>query len=259
MPPVISVFGSDARQHFLAELLIEDGFSVVYTCDIVSPGDILLLPVPTISSDGMLRGTTTPFFQFLHSLPAKTTIWGTGLHNYSEQASVRQIQLYDYNAYEDFALQNAIPTAEGAIHIAMQELPITIHNGCFLVIGYGRIGKVLSGLLHSMGGHVTVARQQAAVSPFRTDETGLYHFPLCDYDAIFNTVPKPVMSPDQVYKTKSDCLLVDLASAPGGIATTTERRLIHALGLPSKKSPKTAAQIMKSVILNEMEELLWKK
>ena len=38
---------------------------------------------------------------------------------------------------------NAVPTAEGAVQIAMQELPITISQSRCLIIGNGRIGKAL--------------------------------------------------------------------------------------------------------------------
>ena len=37
-----------------------------------------------------------------------------------------------------------MPTAEGAIQLAMEELPITLHGARVLVIGYGRLGRVLA-------------------------------------------------------------------------------------------------------------------
>ena len=39
---------------------------------------------------------------------------------------------------------NAIPTAEGAIQIAMEELPVTLNGSSALILGYGRLGKVLA-------------------------------------------------------------------------------------------------------------------
>ena len=38
-------------------------------------------------------------------------------------------------------IPNAVPTAEGAIEIAIAETPFTIHGSKSLVLGYGKIGK----------------------------------------------------------------------------------------------------------------------
>ena len=53
---------------------------------------------------------------------------------------------------------------------------------------------------------------------------------------------------------REDCLLIDLASAPGSIAKDCGRRLIHALGLPARVAPKTAAAALCALILSETEE-----
>ena len=66
------------------------------------------------------------------------------------------LELHDYFDREDLAVRNAVPTAEGAVQLAMQELPCTIHGSRCLVAGYGRIGKVLARILHDTG-QVTIA------------------------------------------------------------------------------------------------------
>ncbi len=58
---------------------------------------------------------------------------------------------------EELAVANAVPTAEGAIQIALEELPITLHGARALVIGYGRLGKALAQRLDGLGARVTVA------------------------------------------------------------------------------------------------------
>lgn len=139
----------------------------------------------------------------------------------------------------------------------MEELPSTLDGGRFLVIGFGRIGKQLAARLQALGGAVTVARREPGTLPYREDQTGKYQFPLSDYDAVFNTAPAPVFPREDCLATREDCLLIDLASAPGGIAKDGGRRLIHALGLPAKVAPKTAAAILLSIILEEMEGISW--
>ena len=254
MSRTYAVIGTDARQVWLASLLKAHKLSVISrpTPDLFA--DVMILPVPSVTKDGMLAGTALPFPEFLRTLPQGAELWGSGFSPFLGCAEEQQLTLKDFTAFEAFAEDNARPTAEGAVQLAMEELPVTIRGSRFLVIGYGRIGKQLAALLAAMGGEVTVARQKGEASPFRTDITGTYIYPLEEYHAIFNTVPMPVLNESQCLQTAGDCLLIDLASQPGGIAKTQTRRLIHALGLPAKTSPKTAAEIMLRILLNETEE-----
>ena len=253
MSHTYAIFGDDARQSWLFSLLEKHGFHAVQTIDPAVSADTIVLPIPSVTKDGMLAGTDISFPDYLRALPPDTVIWGTGFSRFSESAQQAGLTLNDFTAYEQFTSDNALPTAEGALQLAMEELPTTIHGSRFLVIGYGRIGKQLARLLNVLGGSVTVARQQGDAPPFRTDTTGDYRYPLQEYDAIFNTVPAPVFGKEQCARTRSDCLLIDLASHPGGIAKTADRKLIHALGLPAKTSPKTAAEIMLRILVKEEE------
>ena len=36
---------------------------------------------------------------------------------------------------------NAVPTAEGAVQVAMEELPFTLHSARVLILGFGRVGE----------------------------------------------------------------------------------------------------------------------
>lgn len=55
-----------------------------------------------------------------------------------------------------------MPTAEGAIQLAMEELPITLHGARVLVIGYGRLGRVLADRLAGLKARVSVAARRYA-------------------------------------------------------------------------------------------------
>ena len=79
---------------------------------------------------------------------------------------------------------------------------------------------------------------------------------LSGFSLVFNTAPSLLLSREMTARCP-DCLLIDLASAPGGIAKDCGRRLIHALGLPAKVAPKTAACILRDILLKEMEESPW--
>ena len=72
----------------------------------------------------------------------------------------KELTLLDYSKREEFAVRNAVPTAEGALEIAMGEYDGMIAGSRCLVTGFGRIGKVLSGMLKGMGARVTVSARK---------------------------------------------------------------------------------------------------
>ena len=131
-------------------------------------------------------------------------------------------------------------------------MPIAIRDSAVLVTGFGRIGKSLSAKLHSLGAHVTIttrdpknfpAIEQLSCTP---DETGRYRDGLSQYDAIFNTVPAPIFSVEQLKALRPDCFYIELASSPGGISPDAPKpaHYIPAPGLPGRTAPKTAAQFI---------------
>lgn len=78
------------------------------------------------------------------------------------------------------------------------------------------------------------------------------------YDIIFNTVPHLILKEDNIKYIKEDCLIIDLASKPGGVdkevAEKKKIKLIPALALPGKIAPVTTAEYMKQTIYNIIKE-----
>lgn len=157
-------------------------------------------------------------------------------------------------------IANAVPTAEGAIQIAMEELATTIFGLKVLVVGYGRISKVLSRLLRSMGARVTVSARKFSdlawieadgFTPAHTNDLGEA---MEGSQLIINTVPAAVLNEELLTKVQKGCLLIDLASKPGGIDFSTASRLglkaIWALSLPGKVAPITAGKIIFDTMQN---------
>ncbi len=178
----------------------------------------------------------------------------------------RGIKAFDYYESDAFSIANAIPSAEGAVEIAMRELNVTLHGAKALVIGYGRIGKVLSRLLSRLGVTVTAsARKPSDVAWIRADghiptETGK----LCErlkesrYDVIFNTVPHTVLGEAELREIPRGTLIVDLASRPGGVDIPTADRMKHnvvwALSLPGKVAPVTSGKITADAVIERIKE-----
>ena len=160
---------------------------------------------------------------------------------------------------------NAIPTAEGAIQIAMEELPVTLHEVRTLVVGFGRLGRALVPRLRGLGARVWVCarryEQQAAAEGMGAGVEGMDRLPdwLCGYDLVINTVPAPVLGVEELSALKEGALVIDLASRPGGVdmqaAAALGVRVVWALSLPGKVAPVTSGRYIKDTIYHVMEEL----
>ena len=180
-------------------------------------------------------------------------------------AAERGLTVRDYFAREELAVANAVPTAEGAIQIAMEQLPITIHGARVLVVGFGRVGRALAQRLAALGAKVTVAARRyeslawAQASGYGAEQTGQLAGWLCGYDLVVNTVPALVLGEAELADLKPDCLVLDLASKPGGVdleaAGRLGRTVIWALSLPGKVAPVTAGAAIKNTIYHMLHEL----
>ena len=161
-------------------------------------------------------------------------------------------------------IKNAVPTAEGAIEIAMCETAITLNDSKCLVIGYGRIGKVLAKLLQSLGSDVYVSARKYSdlawidVNGYKSVHNDNLKSVANNFDVIFNTAPALILDEDILKTISSDCVVIDLASKPGGVDFEKARdlglKVIWALSLPGKCAPLSSGKIIKETILNILHE-----
>ena len=180
-------------------------------------------------------------------------------------AQARGLTIHDYFAREELAVANAVPTAEGAVQLAMEHLPITIHGSRVLVLGFGRVGRITAQRFAALGARVSVAArkydQLAWAQAMGFDPQPLSHLAgwLCGYDLVVNTIPAPVLTRRELEDLKPDCLILDLASKPGGVDQTAAGELglavIWALALPGKVAPVTAGAAIQTAIYNMLQEL----
>ncbi|MBQ9414293.1 MAG: dipicolinate synthase subunit DpsA [Clostridia bacterium] len=281
-----AVIGGDLRFSYLAGQLADDGYRVIAVglehadlppgvtgCSRLSQAidlsDCLILPVP-VSTDGHhvnapLSKLALPLDALYRTVRRGQVVIGGGLR--AEIAAAlreRDAIAIDVLKREELAVQNAIPTAEGAVALAMEELSITLHGARCLVTGYGRVARVLSRLLAAFGSEVTVAarrcsdRAWATVDGGRAEDLTRLRQPL-DFDVIFNTVPHLLFDRDVLTHIDPHTLLIDLASRPGGVdfnaASELHIKTVWALSLPGRVAPKTAAGILRDAILNAIREV----
>ena len=71
-----------------------------------------------------------------------------------------ELNLVELGELDELAILNAVPTAEGAVQLAMEKLPITISGASCAVLGFGRCGSALARLLSAMGAETTVAARR---------------------------------------------------------------------------------------------------
>ena len=165
---------------------------------------------------------------------------------------------------EELAVLNAVPTAEGALQIALEELSTTIFGQKVLIIGLGRIGKVLAMYLKALGADVTVAaRSYSSLAwaqiygsePLRIAQMNEV---IGKFGLIINTAPSTVIDRAALGRVSAEALIIDLASKPGGVdfeaARQLGRKTIWALSVPGKVAPVSAGEIIASTILNILEE-----
>ncbi len=190
----------------------------------------------------------------------KTIITGNITNEIKNCIKNNENNIIDILKLEELAILNSIPTAEGAIQIAMEKSLKTIHGSKCLVLGFGRIGKVLSKMLYGIGANVYCeARKSTDIAWIESYKYNAIHLEelnkyLGDFDFIFNTIPYVILDKNNLKLIKKDCLLIDLASNPGGIDFNEAERLqlqtVWALALPGKVAPKTAATYIYKILKN---------
>ncbi len=199
----------------------------------------LLLPVPSFTPDGKLSGGGD-LQELLSDLPRNLVVAGGNLN-------VRELEDYptlDLLQEPSYVAQNANITAHCAIRLVMNQLPRTLRGCKVLVIGWGRIGKVLCQLLKGLGACVTVCargdkdRAMARALGYCTLDIGKTK--LEDFEVALNTVPALLFP-----HTPPGVLKIDLASQPG----LGGDDVLWARGLPGKDAPQSAGALIAETLL----------
>jgi len=281
-----AVVGGDKRNIALAEMLFKLGHRVklygfinyeretpmqcknIY--EVISGAEYVIGPIPC-AHGGVLNA---PFHNgpllvddlFRLIKPTQTLIAGYIKPETFLVAEKYGVNVIDMLSREELLVHNAIPTAEGAIKIAIEETDITLHGNNMLVIGYGRIGTVLSGMLRGMGAVVsTVVNSSRGAALAKSCGHRVVNFEdmelqLKEADVIFNTVPKILLDKRNMKHISKNTLIIDLASPPYGVDVNAARdfglKVLFTNSLPGKIAPvTTAGYILETInhIISEIE------
>lgn len=281
--PLILVTGSDRRQVYAAEKLASldntevcayltdgepKGARVIKTLgELPTRADMLLLPMPCSAGGGLEipacgRLTCAELTPYL----AKNAVVAGGKMPTAmiEYFNSLGFTTADYLRREELAVKNCVPTAEGALALAMREMDVTISGTRALIIGWGRVAKACARLFGATGARVCVTARnlgqlaEAESCGFEAFELEQLFARAGGFPLIINTVPAPVLTREIIEETRRGCLVIDLASQPGGTdfaaAAELSRRAVHALSLPGKCAPVTAGEIIAEAALNIYNE-----
>ena len=275
-----AIIGGDLRIIKLAKMLADEG-NTIYTFGlekaeelkgheniifteklskaILEDVEVVIGPIP-FSSNGIninapFSNTEISIRELVHYLNAKILIAGSIMPEVYSMATDEYIEIIDIMKREELAVLNTISTAEGAIEIAISNTNKIIHGSKVLILGFGRIGKVLARKMAGLSAKVTCAARKdedlAWIRAYGHNEANINTLGenLGEFDIIINTVPHLILNKERLQYVREDCLLIDLASNPGGIdkkeTKTRNLKLIWALALPRKSSTSNNSRIYK--------------
>ncbi len=264
--------GGDFRNIELAKILAKDRM-IVYTYGLekgfldekinqniiqcknveqaINEAEIIITAIP-FSKDN--KNINTPLSEknlkieeILNKIKGKKVFTGNISKEIKEKFDKENIEFFDIIKNEEFAILNTVPTAEATIKIIIENTKNIIQNSRCLVLGFGRIGKILSHKIQSLNLITTVVSTNSIeeawgkaygyeIITFRNikDRKEI----LGKYDIIVNTIPKIILEEEELKNIRKDALIIDLASKPFGIDRNFMKKrkmnFIEALGLPRK-------------------------
>ena len=284
---IFAVLGGDLRQRTVADLLVKSGnrvktfgvcgesISGAEMCKCaeraIEGSDVMILPLP-VSRDNINLSLADACFsrvslEELVKLAQKhrvsTILGGMIPENAITVAENNGIRVIDYYKSETLQEKNALPSAEGALMVAMENTDITVFGMRTLVCGFGRIGKKLAYILKRLGASVTVAARrdevicEATMCGYGTLKIESDLLVKTEFDVIFNTVPAIIFTANALCKLIGNPIYIEIASKPGGVDVVAARdkgmRIINAPSLPGKYSPISAGEYIYETVIETLD------
>ena len=287
--PKIAVVGGDLRQYAAAKELSTRDISVyayglctkgydderIVECsdisDALDSACAIVLPLPAslegnvLNCPALKNTERISLDRIVDSMPSDAVLFGGRIpESITVRAQGKGITVNDYFLSERLQIKNAYITAEAAVSIAMNSLDKCIKGAQMAITGTGRIARLLAELLLNLGAYVTVAARNADMLVYfelmgcKTVKMegrwsdGFTH----GYDIIFNTVPTWLFDRRFLESVDRQTLIIELASAPGGIDICAARELSSnvrwASSLPGKYAPYSAGMLIAECIAEEL-------
>jgi len=249
---------------FPREKMVQGAFAVNSVETACKDAEVIILPLPGTDAEGRIRAVYAEESLILTEKAIASiaenalVLIGSARQYLKDWAQLYKFNLVETVELDEIAILNSIPTAEGAIQIAMENSKITLHGSKACIIGFGRIAITLARTLKALGANVfVVARkrgQLARAVELGCIKAGYSELPgiLNEVDFVFNTVPAMILNKELLKHANPGLIIIDLASQPGGTDFEAANRYglkaILAPGLPGKVAPISAGQILAEII-----------
>ena len=282
------VLGGDLRNVKLAGMLADDGnrvysFGQDRSDEILDDGriekctslktamekaQVIIGPVPFSSNEDFINA---PFAHdkimiddLMKTNKGKIFISGSIKDNLRKQLDEKYMEVIDIMKRDDLAILNTIATAEGTIEVAIKNTDKILQGSRVLILGFGRVGKIVANKFSKMSAIVTCAARKVSdlawIKAYGYNSLNINDmlYDLKEFDIIINTVPQTIMKEKELKHVDSEVLLIDLASSPGGIdgkiATSMGLKFIWALSLPGRIAPSSSAKFIKDTVYTILDE-----
>ena len=283
------VLGGDLRNVKLAGMLADDGnrvysFGQDRSDEILDDGriekctslktamekaQVIIGPVPFSSNEDFINA---PFAHdkimiddLMKSNKSKIFISGSIKDDLKKQLDEKYMEVIDIMKRDDLAILNTIATAEGTIEVAIKNTDKILQGSRVLILGFGRVGKIVANKFSKMSAIVTCAARKVSdlawIKAYGYNSLNINDmlYDLKEFDIIINTVPQTILRERELKHIDAEALLIDLASSPGGIdgkmAKSMGLNFIWALALPGRIAPSSSAKFIKDTVYTILEEM----
>jgi dipicolinate synthase subunit A len=219
--------------------------------------ELAVMPVPLNASDGSLYAPFAPGPILVSAdalgamRPGAHVIIGKADDRLRAAAAQANVTIHEYESDTDLMLLRAPAIAEGAIRVAIERSPVTIHRTRIGVLGFGRIASTLARSLIALNADVHVFARSAearagadalGATPHTFDEIPDVFGTL---EIVYSAVPARILDEERLRDLPDGALVVDLAAPPGGVDFDAAARLgldgFWARGLGAS-APRTVAR-----------------
>ena len=266
----ILFLGGDLRQEYASDFLnrqnIQSKAYINYSLDDkeviedIEESSVIVLPLP-IQKDYIDK--------IFSCLSLKHTVLGGIIPEQVYDKYKNRCQaIIDYYKNDYFVLHNAFLSAEGAIFYAKEKMNRSIKNANIAILGFGRIGKMISYLLWSQGAKISIFTRKdidrlwSGLMGFNAHKTenlvamaGVNNKNV--FDVIFNTIPAHIINEDLI-KIINTSIIIDLASYPYGLDDDLLKKYnvsyYREPGIPGRYAPQSAGEIIGETVINILNQ-----
>ena len=217
-------------------------------------GRLLILPIPTSRDNIFINSTEITVKATADLIDGQTVVIGYSIpQDIVQRAAEVAAEVFDASLDEEFLLDNAKISANGALGYILTHSPKDIGDMRIGIVGYGRIGREMTRLCLLLGAYVRLytAREEVALE---LGEMGIDtrliadKNDLSDLDILVNTTPKRQINEEDI---PSWIDVIDLAS---GKIFEPSPRLIKLSSIPDAFYPESAGRLYANAILRFLND-----